>query len=363
VEPLDDPAPLAAIPLSVLDVAPVGEGISTTDALRATLDLARMAERLGFTRFWLAEHHNMPGIASAAPAVLGAAVAAATERIRVGSGGVMLPNHPPLVVAEQFGTLEGLFPGRIDLGIGRAPGTDQLTARALRRRPDTLTDDAFPRELGELLGFLGGRFPEQHPYAAIRSVPEPDQVPPLWLLGSSGYSAQVAGYLGLPFAFAHHFSAENTLPALDLYRNTFRPSEWLAQPYAMVAVQVLVADTDDEADRLARSGALSFLRLRQGRPGRIPTAEEAAAYPWTEEELAFVAQRRHGQAIGSPSTVRTALSDLAFATGADELMATTQVHGAAPRLRSYEMLRALYGPDPLPLGLGSTDDRVPSARD
>jgi luciferase family oxidoreductase group 1 len=341
---------LPAVPLSVLDLAPVVSGRSASDALLGTRELARHVERLGFTRFWLAEHHNMPGIASSAPSVLIADIAASTDRIRVGSGGVMLPNHPPLVVAEQFGTLAALHPGRIDLGLGRAPGTDQNTARALRRSVEALSDDDFPQQLGELIGFFTGSFPSGHPYGSIRAVPSDGVGPPIWLLGSSGYNAQLAGVLGLPFAFAHHFMAQNTLPALDIYRRSFEPSEQLTKPYAMVAVQVIAAESDEEADRLALPGALSFLRLRQNNPIPMPTVEEAAAYPWTPEERAFVAQRRDGQAVGSIETVRRHLGDLLTATRADELMATTMVPDLGARLRSMDHLRALFGAPDLPLG-------------
>ena len=260
-----------SVPLSVLDLAPVPDGGTAAQALHATIDLARHAERLGYRRFWVAEHHNMPGIASSAPPVLISHIADATTTMRVGSGGVMLPNHVSLVVAEQFGMLEALHPGRIDLGIGRAPGTDQVTAAALRRSPEALSADDFPDQLMDLLGFFTGRWPENHPFAQITAVPGRGNLPAMWLLGSSGYSAQVAGLLGLPFAFAHHFSAANTLPALALYRKHFRPSDVLDRPYAMVAAAVVCAETDERARFLAGSVALSFLRLRSGRPGPMPS--------------------------------------------------------------------------------------------
>jgi luciferase family oxidoreductase group 1 len=330
-----------AVPLSVLDLAPVPDGGTAGDALRATIDLARHAERLGYRRFWVAEHHNMPGIASSAPAVLIGHLADATGSIRVGSGGVMLPNHVSLVVAEQFGMLEALHPGRIDLGIGRAPGTDQVTAAALRRSPEGLSEDDFPDQLMDLLGYFTGRWPEGHPFAQITAVPGRGNQPAMWLLGSSGYSAQVAGLLGLPFAFAHHFSPANTLPALSLYRSHFRPSEVLDQPYAMVAAAVVCADTDERARWLAGSGALSFLKLRSGRPGPLPSPEEAAAYPYTELERAFVEDRQATQIIGAPETVRRGLTDLLTATSADELMLTTMVFDPADRLRSFELVADL----------------------
>ena len=328
---------LHEIPLSVLDLALVPSGSNTRVALRNTLKLAAHVERLGYRRYWVAEHHNMPGIASSAPAVLIGHIADATREIRVGSGGVMLPNHAPLVVAEQFGMLEALHPGRIDLGIGRAPGTDQVTASALRRTPE-ISADGFPQDLGELIGFFHGTFPEHHPYSRITAVPARDNVPELWLLGSSGYSAQVAGMLGLPFAFAHHFMPANTLPALALYRQYFRPSAYLGEPYSMVCVQVVCAASDDEARRLAAPSALSFLRLRQGKPGLLPTADEAAAYPYSEVEREAIRQRQADQVIGGRETVKRGLEDLLERTSVDELMLTTVVYEHADRLRSYELV-------------------------
>ena len=324
------------VPLSVLDVAPVAAGRPAGEALAHTTALARRTEELGFRRFWVAEHHNMPAIASSAPAVLIAHLAAATSTIRVGSGGVMLPNHAPLVVAEQFGTLSALHPGRIDLGIGRAPGTDQATALALRRTVEGLSAEDFPQELGELMNFFSGELPRP-----ITATPGIGESPEVWLLGSSGFSAQLAGLLGLPFAFAHHFSAVNTIPALALYRDRFRPSRWLDKPYAMVAVSTIVAETDERAQWLAAPGGLSFLRLRQGRPLALPTPEEAAAYPYTDVERAFIADRQVGQAIGSVETVRAALEGLLAKTEADELMLTTMVYDVQDRLRSFELARTL----------------------
>jgi len=329
------------VPLAVLDLAPVPDGGNAGDALRATIDLARHAERLGFRRFWVAEHHNMPGIASSAPPVLIGHIADATTTMRVGSGGVMLPNHVSLVVAEQFGMLEALHPGRIDLGIGRAPGTDQVTAAALRRSPEALSADDFPDQLMDLLGFFTGRWPEGHPFARITAVPGRGHQPAMWLLGSSGYSAQVAGLLGLPFAFAHHFSPANAIPALALYRSHFRPSDVLDRPYAMVAAAVVCAETDERARWLAGSGALSFLRLRSGRPGPLPSPEEAAAYRYNDMERAFVEDRQATQILGAPQTVRQGLADLLASTAADELMLTTVVFDPADRLRSFELVADL----------------------
>ncbi|GAA2706438.1 LLM class flavin-dependent oxidoreductase [Micromonospora olivasterospora] len=321
------------VPLAVLDLAPVAAGAGAGEALRHTTELARRTEELGYHRFWVAEHHNMPGIASSAPAVLIAHLAAATSTIRLGSGGVMLPNHAPLVVAEQFGTLEALHPGRIDLGIGRAPGTDQVTALALRRTMEGLSAEGFPRELADLMNYFTGERP-----GPIVATPGRGELPAIWLLGSSGFSAQLAGLLGLPFSFAHHFSAANTLPALALYRQHFRPSRYLEKPYAMVAVNAVCADTDERAHWLAGPADLSFLRLRSGRPAALATPDEAAAYPYTELEREFVTQRREGQALGSPETVRRQLTELLARTGADELMLTTLVYDVADRARSYELI-------------------------
>jgi luciferase family oxidoreductase group 1 len=334
---------LGSVPLSVLDLAPVVSGSTAGAALRNSVQLAQLADERGFRRYWVAEHHNMPGIASSAPAVLIAHLASETERIRVGSGGVMLPNHTPLVVAEQFGMLEALHPGRIDLGIGRAPGTDPVTAAALRRSVDALSAEDFPEQLMDLLGFFSGEFPEEHPYRSIAAVPGRGNMPSIWLLGSSGYSAQVAGLLGLPFAFAHHFSAENTIPALRLYREAFRPSTVLEKPYAMIGVSVICANDDEQAARLAAPGILSFVRLRSGRPGPLPTPQEAADYHFLPSERRIVESRRASQVLGGPDTVRHQLEALLADTGADELMVTTMVYDQADRLRSYERIAELAG--------------------
>jgi luciferase family oxidoreductase group 1 len=332
------PAPLTldGVPLGVLDLAPVPDGSTAGDALRATIDLAKKTEDLGFTRFWVAEHHGMPGVASSSPPVLISHIADATRTLRVGSGGVMLPNHSSLVVAEQFGMLEALHPGRIDLGIGRAPGTDQATAQALNHGGP----DDFPRQLTDLLGFFTGQWPENHPYRNVHAVPGEGGGPDLWLLGSSGYSAQVAGALGLPFAFAHHFMPQNTLPALDLYRKSFRPSAALEKPYSMIAAGVICADTDERAKFLAGASALSFLKLRTGRPGRVPTPDEAAAYPYSDLEKAFIEDRQSTQQIGSPDTVIEGLTNLIKETGVDELMITTLTHDPADRLHSFGLVAA-----------------------
>ncbi|MEU0273023.1 LLM class flavin-dependent oxidoreductase [Streptomyces sp. NPDC006307] len=338
----------APVPLSVLDLVTVGSGRTATEAVSTSVALARLAERRGYHRHWVAEHHSMPGVASSSPAVILAHLAAHTERIRLGSGGVMLPNHAPLVIAEQFGTLEAMAPGRVDLGLGRAPGTDGATAAALRRteRLNEGADD-FPQQLAELVRFLDDDFPDGHPYARIHAVPGPVQGPsgrpPVWLLGSSGFSARLAGALGLPFAFAHHFSARNTIPALDLYHDSFRPSAVLDAPYALIGVSALAAEDEREARRQVLTGALSMVRLRTGRPGLIPTPEEAEAYAFSPAEREFVDGWLSNVVHGTPDAVRAGLDDLQKRTGADELMITANAHGSEARLRSYDLIADAYG--------------------
>jgi len=328
------------VPLSILDLCPVPTGVSTGDALRRSLDLARHAERWGYTRYWVAEHHNMPGIASSAPAVLIGQIAAATDHIRVGSGGVMLPNHAPLVVAEQFGMLEALYPGRVDLGIGRAPGTDQITALALRRSVEALSADDFPEQLGSLFAYFGGELRSGPHGHRVRAIPAEGNQPAVWLLGSSGYSAQVAGILGLPFAFAHHFSAGNTEPALDLYRSSFRPSETMAEPYCLIGVAAICAEDSERAAWLHGSSRLSMLKLRTGHPSTLPSPEEAAAYSYSASDMALISQTTGSHVVGDPDEVVAGLAELAERTGVDELMVTTNVFDHAARLRSYELLAA-----------------------
>ncbi|MFD3735383.1 LLM class flavin-dependent oxidoreductase [Streptomyces sp. NPDC058632] len=342
--------------LSVLDLVTVGAGHTASDALRTSVDLARLAEARGFHRYWVAEHHSMPGVASSSPAVILAHLAAYTERIRLGSGGVMLPNHAPLVIAEQFGTLEAMAPGRIDLGLGRAPGTDGATAAALRRTelPQALGSDDFPQQLAELTRFLDDDFPDGHPYRRIHAVPGPVQAtspggvqsphrPPVWLLGSSGFSARLAGVLGLPFAFAHHFSAQNTIPALDLYRESFSPSGVLEKPYALIGVSALATEDEKEARRQVLAAALNMVRLRTGRPGLVPTPEEAEAHPFSPMEQDFIDSWNANVVHGTPDEVRAGLDDLHKRTGADELMITANAHSGDVRLRSYELIADAYG--------------------
>ena len=329
-------------PLSVLDLVPVGEGSSPAAALGHSVRLARLVERLGYRRLWVAEHHNMPGIASSSPAVLIAHLAASTSTLRLGAGGVMLPNHSPLVVAEQFGMLEALHAGRIDLGIGRAPGTDPTTAAALRRNPGADAAAEFPDQLADLMTYFEGTHPR------ITAMPGQGYRPALWLLGSSDYSAQVAGLLGLPFSFAHHFASQGTERALDAYRAAFRPSAELAQPYAMVGVPVICAESTARARWLARSAALSFVRLRQGRPTRLPTPEEAAAYVFTPFERELLRAWEVPLVVGEPDEVRAGLEALVARTGVDELMVTTNVHGPDDRLRSYELVAEAWPLTPAP---------------
>ncbi len=328
---------LSEIPLSVLDLSPVIEGESPADSFRKSLSLAQHAERLGFNRFWLAEHHNMSGIASAATSVVIGYVAAGTSKIRVGSGGIMLPNHAPMVIAEQFGTLESLYPNRIDLGLGRAPGSDQMTARALRRTLQTDGDD-FPELLAELQFFFSQPVENQR----VQAVPGGGLNVPIWLLGSSGFSAQLAGQLGLPFAFAAHFSPESLLPALELYRRNFQPSDALEKPYAMVALNVFAAETDAEAERLATSQHQSFLNLIRGKPGKIKPPVDSMDDIWTAQEKALVQSRVGGSIIGNAATVKAKLDKFLAETNADELIINAMMFDHEARLLSYEIVADVW---------------------
>ncbi len=334
--------------LSVLDVSPVPSGSSSTDALRNTLDLAQLADKLGYTRYWLAEHHNTPLIASSTPEVMIGHVADVTKRIRVGSGGMMLPNHTPLKVAETFRVLEALHPGRVDLGIGRAPGTDSLTALALRRSREALSADDFPARLDDLLAFLDSGFPQNHPFERIRAMPDDVPMPEIWLLGSSDYSAILAAQMGLRFAFAHHIVPGPAIAALRLYHKSFQPSAHLDKPEALIGVSVVCAETDERARELARPLELTLLRFRTGRMGRFPTIEEATNYPYTAEERAVIEMNRDRSFIGSAATVRERLARLADAAGVDEIMITTMTHEHADRRRSYELLAEAFSLSPAP---------------
>ncbi len=325
-------------PLSVLDLAPIVEGSDAAAALRHTLDLAQHAETWGYRRYWLAEHHNMDGVACSATAVLVGHVAGGTQRIRVGSGGVMLPNHAPLVVAEQFGTLATLYPGRIDLGLGRAPGTDQPTARALRRHLASAHEDGFPQDVMELQAYLG----EAQADAAVRAIPGMGTRVPIWILGSSLYGAQLAAYLGLPFAFASHFAPDLLLQALAIYRETFRPSADWPRPHAMVGVNVIAADTDDAAARLFTSLQQRFLGMQRGQRGPLPRPIDPAEMEtrWDAREKAGVQRMLAATAVGAPATVAAQLGEIVQRTRADELIVACAVHDHGARLRSYELLAA-----------------------
>jgi luciferase family oxidoreductase group 1 len=335
--------PATSLRLSVLDLSPVPSGRTAAEALANTLDLARHAEALGYARNWLAEHHNAAGLASPSPEVMIGHVACATSRIRVGSGGVMLPNHAPLKVAETFRVLEALHPDRIDLGIGRAPGTDSLTALALRRSREALTADDFPEQLAELLAFFDDAFPQDHPFRRVHAIPEGVATPPIWILGSTDYGAHVAAALGLGFAFAHHINPEPAVDALRLYRERFRPTARGREPRAILAVAAIAGETDARADELARSFDLAWLRIRTGRRGAYPSVPEATAYPYTPEERQFVRANRERLLVGSPAALRERISRLAEAAGADEVMLLTMVHDHAARRRSYELLAEAFG--------------------
>lgn len=328
------------ISYSVLDLAPVTKGHTVRDALRNSLDLAQHVERWGYHRFWLAEHHNMPGIASSATSILIGHVAEGTTSIRVGSGGIMLPNHSPLVIAEQFGTLETLYPGRIDLGLGRAPGSDQLTMLALRRGPGSDGQD-FPERLEELRTYFQ---PERAAYPLkVRAVPGEGLRIPIWLLGSSGFSAQLAAKLGLPFAFASHFAPDYLLPALELYRNGFQPSEELSEPRVMIGVNVIAADTDTEAAKLATSLFQQFLNIIRGRTGLLQPPVDNMDEVWSPEEKAALSRQLAFTVIGGPSTIKEKLQEIADLTQADEMIVGAQIYDHEARLRSYEILAEVVG--------------------
>jgi luciferase family oxidoreductase group 1 len=326
-------------PLSILDLAPITDGGDAARALRNSLDLAQHAEGWGYRRYWVAEHHNMDGVASSATAVLVGYIAGATKTIRVGSGGVMLPNHAPLVIAEQFGTLATLYPGRIDLGIGRAPGTDRLTMRALRRHlAASDEEEGFPRDVQELQAYLGDGGPDQ----PVRAIPGIGTRVPIWLLGSSLYSAQLAAYLGLPFAFASHFAPDMLLQALQVYRSTYRPSAEWPRPHAMVGVNVIAAEGDDEAAWLFTSLQQRFLGMQRGQRGPLPKPIDPALLEsmWTVQEKHGVQRMLAATAVGSPHSVRRQLDAIVEQTAADELIVAGAIHDHAARLRSYQLLAA-----------------------
>jgi len=324
------------IPFSVLDLSPIAEGSTASDALRNSVELAQHAERLGYKRYWLAEHHNMPGIASAATAVVIGHVAGGTKTIRVGSGGIMLPNHSTLVIAEQFGTLAALYPGRIDLGLGRAPGKDPFTTRALRRAA-TAAADTFPEDVAELQKYLG----EVEEGQRVRAIPGAGTHVPIWLLGSSTFSAQLAAAMGLPFAFASHFAPADLMTALRLYRNLFKPSAQLEKPYAMVGVNVIAAETDAEARRQFSSLQQSFTLLRRGAPGKVPPPIEDIDSFWSPMEKAMASEILLFSVVGSAETVERGLRKIVDMTQADELIVAAHIYDHRARLRSFEIVESV----------------------
>jgi luciferase family oxidoreductase group 1 len=325
------------VPLSVLDLSPIVEGGDAAQALRHTLDLARHAEQWGYHRYWLAEHHNMPGIASAATSVVIGHVAGGTTTIRVGAGGIMLPNHSPLAIAEQFGTLESLYPGRIDLGLGRAPGSDGLTARAMRRNSLVEHAEAFPRDVLELIAYF------RDPGGPVRAVPGAGLDVPIWILGSSTFGAQLAAALGLPYSFASHFAPAQMMQAIELYRAQFQPSEQLARPYVMLGFNVFAADSDGEARLLFTSLQQAFLNLRRGQPGRLPPPSPGLEDQLSPAERAMIAQALSSTAVGSPEAIRVGLESFISRTGADELIITSQIFDHTARLRSYQITAEIAG--------------------
>jgi luciferase family oxidoreductase group 1 len=333
------PAVVGGVPLSVLDLVPVGTGSTASEALRHTVRLARLADGLGYARYWFAEHHSMPSIASSAPEILIGHVAAATDRIRVGSGGIMLPNHVPLQVAERFHTLEALHPGRIDLGIGRAPGTDPATVRALR----PFDAERFSEQLGEVLALSRQVFPEDHPFHSIRVVPDDVALPPVWLLGSSGASAQLAGRLGMGYGFASHFSHASPLPAAEAYVESFQPSPQFPRPHLILAVAAVCAETQERAEYLASSMDLAWARIQRGEFGPLPSPEEAQAHTYTAVERSVIAHYRRLTCVGTPALVREWIEARVGETGADEVMISTTVHDPEERLRSFELVAEACG--------------------
>jgi luciferase family oxidoreductase group 1 len=326
------------LPVSILDLSPVTTTTSGAQALHNSLDLAGLADRRGFTRYWVAEHHNLPSIASSAPDIMIGQIAAATKRVRVGAGGVMLPNHAPLVVAERFKVLEALFPSRIDLGLGRAPGTDPVTSYALRRRQDDPAADDFLERFQELISFEQNGFPENHPFRKVRPMPQGVPLPPIYLLGSSGYSAELAAAVGAGFSFAHHFSDFDPIAPMTSYRANFKSSPMFPRPHAILAVHAVCGDTDEEADRLAATVDLNFARRRKGEYLPLASPEEAAAYEYSPIDRQRVAYNRARMFVGSQATILARLEPLLSATQADELMVTSMIYDHAARRHSYELL-------------------------
>ena len=328
--------------LSVLDLSFVASGRPPSAALHESIALARHCDSLGFARYWLAEHHNLPSVASPAPEIMIGAIAAATSRIRVGSGGIMLPNHAPLMVAERFRMLEALHPGRIDLGLGRAPGTDGVTAIALRRHQEPRGGDDFLEKLQELILWETGGFPADHPFRTVQAMPSDVRLPPIWLLGSSGYSARLAARIGVGFAFAHHFATHDVHDAMLTYRQAFQPSVWLDRPQAILAVSAVLGETEAESERLALSQDLSWLRRARGEYGALPSPAEAAAMAYGDADRAAIRANRARMFVGTPDGVRDRLDAFAHSTGADEIMVTTAIHDPEARRRSYTLLAEAF---------------------
>jgi luciferase family oxidoreductase group 1 len=329
---------MASLPLSVLDLSPISAGQGAAQAVRDTVELAQRAEQLGYYRFWVAEHHNIPSVASTAPEIMIGQIAARTSRMRIGSGGIMLPNHAPLRVAETFHVLEALYPHRIDLGIGRAPGTDQLTALALRRSKERLGAVDFPAQLAELVGLSREDLPANHPFASIRVIPNDVTLPPIWVLGSTEDGAAIAADFGVGFAFAHHINPSGALPALDVYRSSFRASRWLDRPRTILTAQAICGETDKEAEHLASTFELAWIRLRTGRPAPLASPEEASAYQYSLGEKEMLNYARLHYFAGGPITLRERLLEHVNRVGANELMIITTIYGHAQRMHSYELI-------------------------
>ncbi len=330
-------------PLSVLDLSVVTTDTKPAAALRNSIDLAQHTDRLGYVRYWLAEHHNLSSVASPSPEIMIGQIAAMTKNIRVGSGGVMLPNHAPLMVAERFKMLEALFPGRIDLGLGRAPGTDQATAHALRRRLDGREGDDFLERLHELMLWETREFPAGHPYNSVVAMPDDVPLPPIWLLGSSDYSAQLSAQLGMGFAFAHHFASHDAVEVMTHYHDNFKPSRWRDKPHGILAIAVIMAPTDEEAEKLASSMDLNRLRRDRGQYSPLPSVEEALAYPYTDAERASIARNRSRLFVGSPTSVMQKIAPMIAASKADEVMVITATYDHDARKTSYSLLAEAFG--------------------
>jgi luciferase family oxidoreductase group 1 len=334
------------VPLSVLDLSPVTTTTSGAAALRNSLDLARLADQLGYRRYWVAEHHNLASIASSAPEIMIGQIATATERMRIGSGGIMLPNHAPLAVAERFKVLEALFPGRIDLGLGRAPGTDPVTSIALRRRQEIRDDDDFLERFQELLLLEQQGFPDGHPFRNVRAMPADVALPPIYLLGSSGYSAELAAAIGAGFAFAHHFADYDAVAALTSYREHFKPSSTRTRPHAILTIAAVCADTDAQAQRLASTIDLNFVRRAKGEYLPLASPEEATSYSYSPMDRERIAANRRRLFVGTATAIRERLLSFVEQTKADEVMITTMVFDHAARRHSYELLAAAFGLTP-----------------